>query len=249
MLKVKKRLLNRAKTLDYLGELAKVPGGQAATFCLPPHLPPDQTQGVCRLGEIPTDIHPHLIKLAAGSGTGCYVFWSTRQKCLVVPSFPMAIKQITQGVELAQIRSQLEKDMIIAMVLVRLGAYAVGVFRGENLLTSKVGTGLVHGRHRQGGSSAHRFERHRDKQIEYFMTRVCQHAREQIEPYAKSLDYIIYGGARTTIQLLKKYCPLLSKLETPALPSLLDIPEPRQAVLEESIKRVWSSTVYEWQED
>jgi hypothetical protein len=249
MLKPKKRILTRAKTLDYLKELAGLPGGKAATFCLPPHLPPDETQGVCKLGDIPPDIHPHLVKLAAGSRTGCYVFWSAAQKCLVVPSFPTTEKQVTQSLDLAQIRSQLEKDLVIALVLVRLGSYAVGVSRGETLLTSKVGTGLVHGRHRQGGSSAHRFERHRDKQIEYFLTRVCQHAREQIEPYVKSLDYIVYGGARTTILLLQKQCPLLSKLGAPELPPLLDIPEPRQAVLESAIKRVWSSTVYEWRED
>jgi len=249
MLKPKKRILTRAKTLDYLKELAGVPGGKAATFCLPPHLPPDETQGVCKLGDIPPDIHPHLVKLAAGSRTGCYVFWSAGQKCLVVPSFPTTEKQVTQSLNLAQIRSQLEKDLVIALVLVRLGSYAVGVSRGETLLTSKVGTGLVHGRHRQGGSSAHRFERHRDKQIEYFLTRVCQHAREQIEPYIKLLDYIVYGGARTTILLLQKQCPLLGNLETTALPPLLDIPEPRQAVLESAINRVWSSTVYEWRED
>ncbi len=249
MLKQKKRMLTRAKTLDYLKELAGVPGGKAATFCLPPHLPPEETQGVCKLGDIPSDIHPHFIKAAASSRTGCYVFWSAGQKCLVVPPFPTTEKQVTQSLDLAQIRSQLEKDLVIALVLVRLGSYAVGVSRGETLLTSKVGTGLVHGRHRQGGSSAHRFERHRDKQIEYFLTRTCQHAREQIEPYAKSLDYIVYGGARTTILLLQKQCPLLGNLKTPELPPLLDIPEPRQAVLETAIKRVWSSTVYEWQED
>jgi len=248
MFKAKKRMLTRAKTLDYLQELAGVPGGKAATFCLPPHLPPEETQGVCKLGDIPPDVHPHLVKLAAGSGTGCYVLWSARQKCLVVPSFPTTEKQVTRSLNLAQIHSQLEKDLIIALVLIRLGSYAIGVSRGETLLTSKVGTGLVHGRHRQGGSSAHRFERHRDKQIEYFLTRVCQHAREQIEPYVKSLDYIVYGGARTTITLLQKHCPLLGRLATPQLPPLLDIPEPRQAVLENAISRVWSSTVYEWQE-
>lgn len=248
MLVSKRRLLNRTKTLDYLKDLAGVPG-KAAKFCLPANLSPNETQGVCKMGDIPEDIHAHFIKLAAGSTTGCYVFWSTGQKCLVVPAFPTAAKQIVQTLDLAQIRAQLEKELVIAVVLVRLGSYAIGVSRGETLLTSKVGTGLVHGRHRQGGSSAHRFERHRDKQIETFMIRVCEHAREQIEPYVKKLDYIIYGGARTTILLLQKYCPLLGKLETPQLPPLLDIPEPRQAVLENALKRAWSSTVYEWQEE
>jgi hypothetical protein len=248
MLKPKKRILTRAKTLDYLKELAGVTGGKAVKLCLPPQLPPNETQNVCKLGDIPADVHPHFIEVATGSRTGCYVFWSAGQKCLVVPSFPISEKQVTQTLDLAQIRSRLEKDLVIAVVLVRLGSYAIGVYRGEKRLGSKVGTGLVHGRHRQGGSSAHRFERHRDKQIEYFMTRVCQHAREQIEPYVKSLDYIVYGGARTTILTLQKSCPLLERLETPALQPLLDIPEPRQAVLENAVKRIWSSTVYEWQE-
>ena len=248
MLIAKRRLLNRAKTLDYLQELASITGGKAAKFCLPPHLSPNETQGVCNIGDIPEEIHAHFIKAAAGSATGCYVLWSAGQKCLVVPSFPTAETQVIQSLDLAQIRAQLQKELVIALVLVRLGSYAIGVSKGETLLTSKVGTGLVHGRHRQGGSSAHRFERHRDKQIEYFMTRVCQHAREQIEPYARSLDYIVYGGAKTTILTLQKQCLLLGRLQTPELPPLLDIPEPRQAVLENAVTRVWSSTVYEWRE-
>ena len=124
---------------------------------------------------------------------------------------------------MALIRKQLEKEYVIALVLVRLGSYAVGVSSGEKLLVSKVGTGLVHGRHRQGGSSSHRFERHRDKQIETFLNRVCEHVQETIGPYVKQLDYIVYGGARDTIQLARKYCPMLQKLGTPELPALLDI--------------------------
>lgn len=248
MLKPKKRTLSREKTLDYLKELAGVPGGKAAAFCLPPRLAPDETQGVCKLGDIPPDVHPHLVKLAAASRTGCYVFWSAGQKCLVVPPFPTTEKETVQPLDLAHIRSQLENDLTIALVLVRLGSYAVGVSRGETLLASKVGTGLVHGRHRQGGSSAHRFERHRDKQIETFLNRVCEHVHETIGPYVKQLDYIVYGGARDTIQLLQKYCPLLMQLKTPVLPPLLDIPDPRQAVLEKAVSRVWSSTVVEFVE-
>ena len=134
-------------------------------------------------------------------------------------------------------------------MLVRLGAYAVGVSRGETFVSSKVGTGNIHSRHKKGGSSAHRFERHRDKQIEYFFTRICQRAREHLEPYEKSLGYLVYGGARTTIRDLNKQCPFLKKLDTPTLPPLLDIPEPRQAVLKTALDRIWSSTVYEWREE
>jgi hypothetical protein len=245
---LKKRLLNRQAALEYLRGLAGAGGGKAVTLCLPPRLPSGDVQMVCREGDIPPDVHPQMIKLAAGSKTGCYVFWSQAQKCLLMPPFPTTEQQPALSVDLDRLRSRLERDHLIALVLVRLGAYAVGVARGEKLLTSKVGTGLVHGRHRQGGSSAHRFERHRDKQIEAFLNRVCGHVREQLGPYLKSLDYIVYGGARDTIQLLRKYCPLLMKLPTPELPPLLDIPDPRRAVLEAAVDRVWSSTVVEFDE-
>jgi hypothetical protein len=244
---MKKRILNRRDTLAYLESLAGQPG-KAAAFCLPPNLGREEARGVCKLGEIPPDIHPHVIKLAAASKTGCYIFWSAAQKCLVVPPFPATEKPTVQPLDMALIRSQLQKEMVIGLVLVRLGSYAVGVSRGEKLIASKVGTGLVHGRHRQGGSSSHRFERHRDKQIETFLNRVCEHVQETIGPYVKQLDYIVYGGARDTIQLAIKYCPMLMKLATPVLPPLLDIPDPRQAVLDNAVARVWSSTVVEFKE-
>ena len=169
-------------------------------------------------------------------------------KYLVLPPFPVAEKYIAGGYEVAPLRALLQRDFTVAVVLVRLGAYAVGVCQGEKLVSSKVGTGLVHGRHRQGGSSQHRFERHREKQIEYFLTRVCTHAREHIEPHARSLDYIAYGGAWTTILSLTKQCPFLKQFDDRTLPPLLDIPDPRQPVLESAITRVWSSTVIEWRE-
>ena len=116
-------------------------------------------------------------------------------------------------------------------------------------MDSKTGTGLVHARHKKGGSSQARFARHREKQIEQFMARVCSHVRQHIEPYARSLEYMVYGGARTTIFSLHKQCPFLSQFEDRILRMLLDIPEPRQAVLEEAIGRIWSSDVIEWCED
>ncbi len=244
----KKRTLSRARMLDFLEKLAVTPDEKLTTLHLPPHLPTAEIENL--LTEIPTppDISIGLIEISVRSSTGAVIFWSNQNHYLVVPPFPISEKSITRSLDIKPLYSLLSHESLVGLVLVRLGSYGIGVCRGEKLVSSKVGTGLVHGRHRQGGSSAHRFERHRDKQIEYFLTRVCQHAREQLEPYVKSMDYVVYGGARTTILLLQKRCPLLGKLETPTLPPLLDIPEPRQAVLETAVNRVWSSTVYEWQE-
>jgi hypothetical protein len=245
----KKRILSRGEILELLAGLTTAPGENGATLYLPLHLSPARLENFIKgLGESP-EISTQLTKITITSGTGAAIFWSNQRKLLIIPPFPFLEELFIDSISVEYLHKLLSHDYLIAMVLIRLGSYAIGIYRGEKRLGSKVGTGLVHGRHRQGGSSARRFERHRDKQIEYFMTRVCQHAREQIEPYVKSLDYIVYGGARTTILLLQKQCPLLDKLKTPTLPSLLDIPEPRQAILESALSRVWSSTVYEWQED
>ena len=75
---------------------------------------------------------------------------------------------------------------------------------------------------------------------------MCEHIREHLGPHAQALDYVVYGGARTTILLLRKQCPFLGQLDRHILPPLLDIPEPRQAVLEKAVGRVWSSSIIEW---
>jgi hypothetical protein len=245
----RKQTLDRGKMLEWLAPLTAVPSENGSTLYLPADLSPTEVENSIKtLGESP-DINSKLINIIASSKTGTVIFWGRYAKWLIIPPFLIQDKLSIDPFSLNSLKKQFSYDYIIALVLIRLGSYAIGVYRGEKRLGSKVGTGLVHGRHRQGGSSAHRFERHRDKQIEYFMTRVCQHAREQIEPYLKSLDYISYGGARTTIIQLQKQCPLLGRLKTPTLPPLLDIPDPRQLVLEKAISRIWSSTVYTWHED
>jgi hypothetical protein len=227
--------------LAFLIELAKAPCNEARSLYLPPRLPHIGVE------NLPKDIPPGIVELAHSSKTGSVIFQSPGVSYLVIPPFPITEKATVEGIFVEPLHSLLKHNYRIALILVRLGAYAIGICDGENLVSSKVGTGLVHGRHKKGGSSAHRFERHRDKQIEYFLSRVCRHAREQLQPQA--LDYVIYGGARTTIQLLKKRCPFMEQFDECNLPPLLDIPEPRQAVLLTAVSRVWSTTVMEWQED
>ncbi len=247
-MKAKKLVYTHNKTLDFLETLASS-DEDFQTLYLPPNLPTKELENALSDLHSSVDVTDEFIDLAGRSATGAVFFIGAQNKYIVVPPFPVAEKSASQSLNTALLQSLLNRKYQIGIVLVRLGSYAVGLCRGDKLVSSKVGTGLVHGRHRQGGSSAHRFERHRDKQIESFLIRVCGHVREQLEPYVKSMDYIIYGGARTTILTLQKYCPLLMKLEKPTLPPLLNIPEPRRAVLKSAISRIWSSTIYSWTED
>ena len=241
------RALSRSRTLDLLNEITDDTGIEFRSLYLPPHLPSSEIRE--SLKEVTTEQEntDKLAELASRSMTGSVIFYSPEHTYLILPPFPITVKYFVRSLNTEPLLSLLKQDYMIGLILVRLGAYAIGLCHGDNLIRSKVGTGLVHGRHKKGGSSAHRFERHRDKQIEYFLTRVCQRTREQLESHVKSLDYLVYGGARTTIQLLKKQCAFVGKLDIETLPPLFDIPEPRQSVLQTAVNRIWSSTVMEWQ--
>jgi peptide subunit release factor 1 (eRF1) len=243
------RSLNRQKTLELLDNLSKNRDINSCSLYLPPQKNTRDITGHLRDIDIPPDDTPSLVDIIARSPTGAVVFGVAGSVHLLLPPFPITEPHSARECATARLETMLQQDYTIGLVLVRLGAYAVGVCRGEKLLSSKVGTGNIHARHKKGGSSAHRFERHRDKQAEYFFTRVCHHAREHLEPNIKALDYLVYGGARTTILELQKQCDFLGKLTATLLPPLLDIPDPRQAVLKDAIHRVWSSTVYEWREE
>jgi peptide subunit release factor 1 (eRF1) len=239
--------LNRARMLEFLAGIASEKDGERLTVFIPPRLAPEKLKDVLQKVPAAPNISREMYDICTASTNGAVIFWGDRQKKLIVSPFPIRDSVIMAGFETEHLKAMLEQDFTIGLVLIRLGYYGIGVCKGDKLISSKIGTGLVHSRHRQGGSSSHRFERHRDKQMETFFIRVCEHAREQLEPYEKKLDYIVYGGAWETIQLFVKYCPFLSKLNKPILPTLSDTPEPKRAVLEKAAGRVYASTMYEWE--
>ena len=248
MLTPKRFFLSRAKMIGFLDELETATEA-AKSLYVPFGLPLPQVENLLRRALDPQTLPPQLTELAANSKTGAVLFGGSSSSYLVLPPFPIAEEYCAQGYAVEPLRSLLKSDFRIALILVRLGSYAVGLCQGESLITSKVGTGLVHGRHKKGGSSQQRFRRHREKQIEYFLSRVCCHVQEQLEPQAGALDYVVYGGAWTTILALQKRCSFLQQFDSRILAPLLDIPEPRLVVLEKAVGRVWSSSVIEWRAD
>jgi peptide subunit release factor 1 (eRF1) len=234
--------------LGFLSELASAEG-KAISLYFPQGTPQNRVENLLGQMFAATAIVPDMAGIIASSKRGAAFFWSPPQMHLVLPPFPIAEEYITDGYDVGPLRSLLVQDFLIALVLVRLGAYSIGICRGTELIDNKTGTGLVHARHKKGGSSQARFARHREKQIEQFLGRVCGHVREHIEPHARSLDYLVYGGARTTILSLRKRCLFLSQFDDRILRMLLDIPEPRKAVLKKAVGTIWSTDVIEWCED
>jgi len=243
-----KRVYTRERMLAWLESLEQDSGAHV-TVSLKAGAAPEEIKG--HLKHVPA--HEEAIghcEYHAGKGkTGSFVVWGPEHGFLVQPPFPVTQSCVKPELDVETLRAMLSQDYLVGFILIRLGAFAVGVAKGEKLLTSKVGTGNVHGRHRQGGSSAHRFERHRDKQIEYFITRLCQYAREHLEPYQRQLDYLVLGGSTVAIETAQKQCGFIASLKTPQLPPQLDIPDPRLPVLKQAVRDAWSSTVYEYRND
>jgi len=239
--------LRRARILEFMGELGKTDDARAVTVYVPAGLSVSGITDALKslVGE--TVFAEELAELLARSRTGGALFWGSIQKYLLCPPFPIKEQVICSGFFTGPLIKLLRADYTIGLVLVHLGAYAVGLCQGERLMTSKVGTGLVHGRHKKGGSSQQRFQRRREKQVDEFLDRVCLHAREQFEAQAKTIDYMVYGGPRQTVMQLQKRCPFLGSFADRLLPPL-DVPDPRQEVLEKAVGRIWSSRVTEWRE-
>ncbi|MGK5676623.1 acVLRF1 family peptidyl-tRNA hydrolase [Micromonospora sp. URMC 106] len=118
----------------------------------------------------------------------------------------------------------------IGLLLARKGAVAVGVAAGEELAVSKVDTRYVQGRTAAGGWSQQRFARRRDNQAKAALGDAADLAVRLLLPAAPSLSALVCGGDRRAVDTVladRRLAPLAAiRAER-----LLDVPEPRHAVL------------------
>ncbi|MGC5334969.1 acVLRF1 family peptidyl-tRNA hydrolase [Micromonospora sp. DT62] len=118
----------------------------------------------------------------------------------------------------------------IGLLLARKGAVAVGVAAGEELVVSKVDTRYVQGRTAAGGWSQQRFARRRDNQAKAALGDAADLAVRLLLPEASALGALVCGGDRRAVDTVladRRLAPLAA-LRTERL---LDVPEPRHAVL------------------
>src|ERR1051325_6443218 len=109
-------------------------------------------------------LEPHQGALGRAIYTAGAVRIELPEETLTVrPAFGLQHEAWSETVELGPLCEALAEDRVVAALLVRLGGFAVGVFEGERLVASKVGTRFVKGRHKKGGSSANRFRRRRGR--------------------------------------------------------------------------------------
>ncbi len=237
--------MSRVRTLRFLEELDST-SREGVTLFLPPDLSGAEIQRTIKETIKTEEILAELTDLILSSKTGAVLFWGKKYKCLILPPFPFEQKCLFEHYSIEPLRSLLLQNLTIGLIFVRLGEFAIGVFQGEELLSSKTGTGLVHSRHKKGGSSQRRFERHREKQMESFFTRVCGHVRTQLEPHKNHIVHLFYGGEKNTLRSFRKQCLFLKIFDNCTANSFLNVRNPRRATLNESVENIWSSTLIEW---
>ncbi|MEU4377934.1 acVLRF1 family peptidyl-tRNA hydrolase [Micromonospora echinofusca] len=118
----------------------------------------------------------------------------------------------------------------IGLLLARKGAVALGVAAGEKLVVSKVDTRYVQGRTAAGGWSQQRFARRRDNQAKAALGDAADLAVRLLLPEASSLRALVCGGDRRAVDTVladRRLAPLAALRAE----RLLDVPEPRHAVL------------------
>ncbi|HEX2073054.1 MAG TPA: acVLRF1 family peptidyl-tRNA hydrolase [Geodermatophilus sp.] len=117
-----------------------------------------------------------------------------------------------------------------AVLLVRRGRWAVGVFDGPDLVVSKVDTRLVQGRTAAGGWSQQRFARRRGHQTDAVVTAAADTAARVLLPHADGLAALFTGGDRGLVDAVladPRLRPLAALRRDPPL----EVGEPTKEVL------------------
>jgi peptide subunit release factor 1 (eRF1) len=122
-------------------------------------------------------------------------------------------------------------DRRVGVLLVRLGGYAAGVFEGPRLVSSKVGSRLVHGRSAAGGQSQQRFARRREGQARAALGAAADVAARILVPEVGRLEAVVLGGDRRALDTVLQD-PRLTGLVPLVVEPRLDVPDPRLHVLE-----------------
>jgi len=184
-----------------------------------------------------------LVGSAGTSQTGMVVFWGDEVATLVLPPFPIGEPISKEGACTAPLVGLLRADLLVAVVLLRLGHYAVGVLRGDRLVASKSGSRYVKGRHRAGGSSQRRFERNRERLVDELFDKCCETAGEVLAPFRDGLGYVLMGGEKHTLREFRERCGLMRELSDRTLARTLEVDRPGKRALEGIWHQVWKSTL------
>jgi Actinobacteria/chloroflexi VLRF1 release factor len=136
---------------------------------------------------------------------------------------------------LAAFISHAMRPRVVAILLVRLGGYAAGVFDGDEIVGTKVGARLVHGRSAAGGWSQQRFARRREGQVKVALDAAANNAVNVFLPRLPAIECVVTGGDRQALRTVLADTRLAA-LRPLVSARVLDVPDPRARVLRDSVR-------------
>ena len=130
-----------------------------------------------------------------------------------------------------------------AVLLVRRGRWAVGVFDGPDLVVSKVDARQVQGRTAAGGWSQQRFARRRGNQTDAVVSHAVETAVRVLLPHTASVEALFTGGDRGLVDEVL-IDPRLRGLAALRREPHLDVGDPTKVVLLETPKQFRAVVVH-----
>lgn len=136
----------------------------------------------------------------------------------------------------------------LGLILIRRGGYAIGLAQGDELVAHHCGTRYVQGKTKAGGSSQQRFARRRANQADALIGAAVGRVEQVIGMVdRRSVDGLVIGGDRQLCRQVLEALPrragdrggLTPTGAATELPrrEFFDVPDPRFAVLQETLQR------------
>lgn len=210
-----------------MSRVRQLPGGGRAVEVTPRRLPGWFDRFARQHGgAATTEIEAHRVRVRACDGAVVVVD---------VPFGPLPTPSGEQsGLAVSELVEHVGHPRRLGLVLVRLGAHSVGVCYDGKVLASSTDRHLVHGRNKAGGWSQQRFARRREGQARRSLESAADAVARVLLP--ERLDGLVLGGDRQALETLARD-PRLTALLASAESAVLDVPEPRRAVLDEAAVR------------
>jgi hypothetical protein len=213
------------------------PGGGTAIDVAPDRLVAWVTRfGARNDGLVDLRASPHHVDLVAGDGTGAVI---------AVPYGPM---NIVAKEPIEAVLDHVREVGTLGMLLVRAGAYSIGTCANRTVQTSTTDRQYVQGRTAAGGQSQQRFARRRSNQRRAAYDAAADAAARMLAPTARTLRGLVLGGDRGALTAVLAD-PRLAALHKLPSRTMLDVPEPRRAVLDDVAERSLDVTITIYQPD
>ncbi|NQW20051.1 MAG: hypothetical protein HQ477_04910 [Chloroflexi bacterium] len=230
-------LTHRSVLLKRLIDFAVEPGAEFAIEMLPPDY---------SLGEEWSS----LSRSAQDSENGIILISALipplgfRPRLALLPPFP--ITELSKSNSFDDMREFVSRRHTIAMILLRLGHWAIAIAEDGKLVVTKTGSRFVKNQHRKGGQSSNRFRRGREEWIRELFDQAGEAASTRFREYEGHLEYLVLGGDRVVLGRFLKRVELPDGLGVRVLPNRIDVGQPGRKALDHAVHDAWSYRAFEF---